>query len=207
MTEEEKIEKKLKYKKEYYERSKNKEGFKEKRKEYYQKNKARDEEKRKENLKIWKENNKEYIKEYNSKRYEKNKEEINLNKKKWRSENIEKINEYRRKYQKERLKKDPLFKLISSIRNRVNSSFSKNGYKKNSKTQEIIGCSFDNFKLYLESLFMDGMSWENQGKWHLDHIIPISSAKSVEEIIKLNHFSNYQPLWEIDNIRKSNKIL
>ena len=48
------------------------------------------------------------------------------------------------------------------------------------------------------------MSWSNHGKWHLDHIIPISSARTKEEAIKLNHYSNFQPLWAIDNLVKHN---
>ena len=60
--------------------------------------------------------------------------------------------------------------------------------------------------MHLEGLFMEGMSWENQGEWHLDHIIPVSIATSEEEIIKLNHYTNFQPLWAEDNIIKSNKL-
>jgi hypothetical protein len=56
-------------------------------------------------------------------------------------------------------------------------------------------------------MFTEGMCWENQGEWHLDHIIPISSAQTEEEIFKLNHYSNFQPLWAEDNIKKGNKIL
>ena len=49
------------------------------------------------------------------------------------------------------------------------------------------------------------MSWENQGKWHLDHIIPISSAKTEEDVIRLNHYTNFQPLWAEDNFKKGKK--
>ena len=49
------------------------------------------------------------------------------------------------------------------------------------------------------------MNWDNAGKWHLDHIIPISSAKNEEDIIKLNHYTNFQPLWAIDNLTKGNR--
>jgi hypothetical protein len=162
---------------------------------------------KKEKIKEWRENNKEYLKEYSKKKYQENKELLAENKKKWRKENKDKINEYRRSYQKNRLKYDPLFKLKSSIRNRINTSFKRSGYKKNSKIFDILGCSFDDFKIYLESMFVENMSWENQGKWHLDHIIPISSAKSENDILRLNHYTNFQPLWAEDNIKKSNKII
>jgi len=51
------------------------------------------------------------------------------------------------------------------------------------------------------------MSWENYGDWHIDHIIPISSAKNNDEVYKLNHYTNFQPLWALDNMKKSNKII
>jgi len=80
------------------------------------------------------------------------------------------------------------------------------GYTKKSKTYEILGCTFEEFKLHIESQFTNKMSWDNRSEWHLDHIIPISSAKTEEEVIKLNHYTNFQPLWAIDNLRKGNKI-
>ena len=51
------------------------------------------------------------------------------------------------------------------------------------------------------------MNWENAGKWHLDHIYPVSLAKDEEELLKLNHYTNFQPLWAVDNIKKGNKII
>jgi hypothetical protein len=59
----------------------------------------------------------------------------------------------------------------------------------------------------MENKFTEGMSWDNQGKWHIDHIIPLSSANSEEEIYKLFHYTNLQPLWAKDNLSKHNKIL
>jgi len=49
------------------------------------------------------------------------------------------------------------------------------------------------------------MNWDNQGKWHLDHIIPISWAKDIDDILKLNHYTNFKPMWGIENIRKGNR--
>ena len=62
-------------------------------------------------------------------------------------------------------------------------------------------------KEHLELQFVDGMSWDNRSEWHIDHIIPLSSAKTDEEIYKLCHYTNLQPLWAEDNLKKSNKIL
>ena len=51
------------------------------------------------------------------------------------------------------------------------------------------------------------MNWDNLGEWHLDHIYPVSLSKDEEELIKLNHYTNFQPLWAIDNMIKGNKII
>jgi hypothetical protein len=186
-------------------------------KSYYQNNKEkykiwnkehreRHKEKTKERCKNWREKNKEHVKDYSKNRYEENKEHLKEKKKIWREKNKEKILEYRRSYTKNRRKNDPLFKLITNLRNRVNLSFRRNGYTKKSKTYGILGCSYDEFKTYLENKFVDNMNWSNQGEWHLDHIIPVSSGRNENEIIKLNHYTNFQPLWGIDNLIKGNKI-
>jgi hypothetical protein len=82
------------------------------------------------------------------------------------------------------------------------------GFSKKSKAFDILGCSAEEFKIYMESKFQPGMSWKNNTRygWHIDHIIPISSAQNEEQAIKLNHYSNLQPLWAIDNLKKSNKV-
>jgi hypothetical protein len=83
----------------------------------------------------------------------------------------------------------------------------KNVTKKN-KTSEIVGCSLETLKLHIENQFTDGMSWELMGKHiHIDHIIPLSSAKTEQEILKLCHYTNLQPLWAKDNLKKHNKII
>jgi hypothetical protein len=130
----------------------------------------------------------------------------------WRKNNVEKVKYHNKKYKnkeykKNRKKTDSLFKLKCNISSLIYSSFKKNSHHKNSKTKEILGCSFEKFKVHLEKQFKDDMSWENQGKWHLDHIYPVSLAKDEEELIKLNHYTNFQPLWAFDNISKGNKII
>ncbi len=71
-----------------------------------------------------------------------------------------------------------------------------------------IGCSRDELCDYIESLFLDGMSWENFNEWHIDHIKPLSSFNMLDaaERSKANHFSNLQPLWAIDNLKKGNRV-
>jgi len=111
--------------------------------------------------------------------------------------------EYQLKYVNERKKSDPFFKLKISIRKLIYLTFK--GHVKKSRTEEIVGIDFNKFKEFIESKFQEGMSWDNYGKWHLDHVIPISSANSEEQIYELNHYTNFQPLWAEDNLKKSNK--
>lgn len=70
----------------------------------------------------------------------------------------------------------------------------------------MLGCDWHHLKTHLESKFVDGMSWENRSLWHIDHIIPLASAKSVEEVVRLCHHTNLQPLWAKDNIRKGASV-
>jgi hypothetical protein len=78
--------------------------------------------------------------------------------------------------------------------------------QKKSKTFSMLGCSIEEFWNHLEKQFTDGMTRENYGKWHIDHIIPLSSAKNQEELERLFHYSNCQPLWAKDNYSKNNKL-
>jgi hypothetical protein len=159
--------------------------------------------------KKWRLNNKEAVAINAREYYAQNKTKILDRSKayssKWRIENADKRRDYWRKYQNNKTKSDPLFSLKRRLRRRVAFAMSKNGYSKKSKTQEIIGCDWSHLMTHIESKFVDGMNWDNRNLWHVDHIIPISSAKSEEDMIKLNHFTNLQPLWASDNIRKGNK--
>jgi hypothetical protein len=139
--------------------------------------------------------------------YENNKESIAKYKRQHYLDNKERIEKYRNEWRNNKFKTDSLFKLTYSTRNLIKKSFKTNGYSKKSKAYEILGCTFEEFKQYLEKQFKKGMSWNNHGEWHLDHIYPVSLAKDEDELIKLNHYTNFQPLWAIDNIKKSNKII
>lgn len=115
--------------------------------------------------------------------------------------------EKRNLHRKERLKVDIIFRISHYIRTSIGYCLRKNGYSKQSKTEDILGCSYMDFKLYIESKFEDWMNWENRGMfngqinygWDIDHIIPVSSAKTEEDIIKLNHYTNLQPLCSYTN--------
>lgn len=173
-------------------------------KQYNIKNKERT----KEFQKQYRENNKEKIKERGQKYYQKNKEKLNQQGAEWRDRNKERANEWSRKYIKNKLLHNNLFKLQMTIRNSINNSIRNNGYKKKSRTCEILGCSYEEFKNHIESQWEEWMNWDNHGgyykgkekkKWDLDHVIPLASANTEEEIIKLNHYTNFQPLCSYIN--------
>ena len=156
--------------------------------------------------------------------YEKNKEKIDSTNKIFRDNNKDYFQNYRlvnkdnRKiYINNRLKNDKLFKLSLNIRNLIRQSIKRNGYSKDSKTTDILGCSFEEFKLHIESFWEPWMNWGNHGNWNglpteintawdIDHKIPVSSATTEEELMNLNHYSNLQPLCSYTNriIKRNN---
>jgi hypothetical protein len=158
-------------------------------------------------MKIWRENNKEKMYDYNKLYYKLNKEKIHKQVTKYYEDNKEKIIQQRNKYRNTKLKQDHIFKFSYNVRSLVYHSFKrgKNQFKKNAKTEQILGCTIEEFRSYIESKFTEGMTIENHGEWHLDHIIPLASAKTEEEILKLNHYTNFQPLWAKDNLSKGSK--
>jgi hypothetical protein len=105
-----------------------------------------------------------------------------------------------------RLKTDKLYKFRTNVSCNIKNALKSIGHKKPKKSTEILECSILEFKVWIESQFTDGMSWDNRNLWDLDHKIPISLAKTCEEAVELCHYSNYQPLWTKVNISKSNRI-
>lgn len=110
-------------------------------------------------------------------------------------------------FEKKKRDEDALYYLKVRTRNLIVGAFLRGGYKKNTKTERVIGCSFQEFSRHLEALFLPDMSWENRHLWHIDHIIPIASAKTEEDVILLSHHTNLRPLWAADNMKKGAKIL
>ena len=73
---------------------------------------------------------------------------------------------------------------------------------------KILGCSVSQLKLHFENYFKEGMNWDNYGShWHVDHHKPLYFAKTIEQVEKLNHYSNLRPLWGEENLKKSNKLV
>ena len=146
------------------------------------------------------------LSEYQRKRYSINKDLIKDRATKWRLNNPQKYKEYRKKYESDKRKKSTVHCLKERVRVRVRSFINRRGHRKNSNTISMLGCDWSHLKAHLESKFTDGMSWENRGMWHVDHIIPLASAKSIEEVVRLCHYTNLQPLWAKDNLKKGAKI-
>lgn len=207
-------------------------------KRLYEKNKIWNQnnvDKRKEYLKDWKENNvdkiKEYQKEYSKDYYQNNKDYFKEYGKEHYDNNVEKLRNKRKEhyynnkeatlltnntYRNKRRQSDPLFKLSTNLRTMIGGAIKKNGYKKLSKTELILGCSFEHLKQYLESNFEQWMSWDNYGLyngklnygWDIDHIVPLSSALNENDLLRLNHYTNLKPLCSYNNrYIKKDKII
>ena len=114
---------------------------------------------------------------------------------------------YQKNKQRRKEKDNEIAGVIQIIRQSVRKSFKRKGYTKKSRTYNILGEEWSVVKQHMESLFKEGMTWDNHGEWHIDHIIPISSGKTEDEVLKLCHYTNLQPLWKEDNLKKSDKIL
>ena len=99
-----------------------------------------------------------------------------------------------------------MFAFKIKTRNLIRKAFDRNGFTKRSKSNNILGCSWPEFISHMEKQFKDGMTWQNRGEWHIDHIIPLATATCEDDIIRLNHFTNLRPLWAEENLRKSDKL-
>ncbi len=131
--------------------------------------------------------------------------------KEYRENNYEEVSsynrEYKKTYEKNRIKKDNLYRVKRSVRNLIKCSLYQRNFTKNSRTFELLGCSYEEFREHIESQFEDWMNWDNYGiyngkekcGWEYDHIVPVSSAECEEDIYRLNHYSNIQPLCSYVN--------
>ena len=132
-----------------------------------------------------------------------NSEQLKNKAKIYRVTNKEQINNY----YKNRKEYDVLFRLSCNLRIMINNACRRNGYTKKSKTCDILNCTFEEFKNHIESKWESWMTWNNYGLyngelnygWDIDHIIPLITAKTEEELLKLNHYNNLQPLCSYIN--------
>ncbi|HUS51736.1 MAG TPA: hypothetical protein VMZ91_16330 [Candidatus Paceibacterota bacterium] len=157
------------------------------------------------------------MKRYRKEYYEKNKKITQKYNKKWLKDNKDKRKKYlktwyktykkrRNRLLKEKRKTDIGFKLTHNLRVRLSITLKRNN--KSITTKKMIGCSIDYLKRHLKKQFKKGMTWENYGKWHVDHIRPISSfdLSKKDEQRKCFNYKNLQPLWAEENLRKGGKF-
>jgi len=140
--------------------------------------------------------------EYKARYRVKNRKKILEDGRKYGKLHRERISEY---LAKRRL--EPLFRLKANLKCRTRNAFRRINMNKPAKTEELLGTDYMTVKKHIERQFTKGMCWDKLGgEIHLDHIIPLSSAKDSNELIKLCHYSNLQPLWAVDNFRKHDKL-
>jgi len=180
----------------------NKDIILEKNKTKYKSNKSEYKKRNKENYLKNKELRKEKQRIYNSK---------NKNKRKVYNQ-IDKVKKRDNEYMKQYSRSTPEKHLATNIKCSISMRLREINSKKDQSTLEIIGLnSWEEFKQHIESQFINGMNWGNYGNkietdWSIDHIIPISTATTLEEVKKLNHYTNLRPMWHLDNIKKRDKI-
>jgi hypothetical protein len=187
----------------------NSEHYKLKDKEYRSKAILTDEQKinRRKREKIWRSENRERVNELGLINYYKHKEKRLLSSKKWYELNKDKKNNQAAVNNRKKRKECFKFCLKDRLRSRINQAFKSTYWKKGKGTELLIGCDYDTAFNHLEQLFTIGMNWKNRSEWHIDHIIPLASATNEEELIKLCHYTNLQPLWAEDNLKKGAKIM
>ena len=137
---------------------------------------------------------------------------------KYREENRERLKQQAREWRKfhkdprpfrtrmDKIKANPVRLLASRLRSRLYIAFKHSGYVKPQGLGSLLGTTLADAKAHLEAKFDAGMSWDNYGQWHIDHVVPFASAKSLEEVVRLCHYTNLQPLWAKDNLSKGAKL-
>ena len=181
----------------------NSELIKERRKKYIENNREKYlETKRKERLK-----NKDKYKARQKIYWQENKVRLSAQNKEWKNNNHQKVRDYYNDRHKILMKTDPKYKIKKNMKRRVNLALKDQGIIKDKSLVNYIGCSVSYLKKYLESKFIEGMSWSNYGKWHVDHIKPCASfdLTNEQELKDCFHYTNLQPLWALDNIKKGYK--
>lgn len=162
-------------------------------------------EKQKEYMKDYNQANKEHLREMKKLQIANNPEyaaSLRRSKKAWRDKNKGYMNDYNKK----RKASDPNYKLRMSLRTRLYQSLK--GLKLKSAL-DLLGCEIEYFKNYIANKFSEGMTWENHGDWELDHIKPLAlfNLANIEEQKLAFHFTNFQPLWKVDNRDKRDNYI
>jgi len=162
-------------------------------------------EKNPEKMKEWYKNNQQRALQQKRDYYQENRELVLERSKLWTKNNRDTVNDYIKSKKQE----NSLFKVELNIRSRISQYLKQKNITKRNKTYNIVGIDINCLKKYIEEQFEDGMTWDNYGMygWHIDHKIPLCSANNETELLKLFHYTNLQPLWAKDNLKKNGKIL
>jgi len=164
-------------------------------------------EKIKKRQKEWRIKNLDHVRKVAFNYSQKNRKKILKYSKEWHQR--PEVKQKRNERHKERRKTEPFFRMKLSLRGRLNSFVYRGRAKKLVSNNKLIGCDWNFFKIYIEKQFRPGMTWKNYGKWHIDHIKPMTSFDllKLEDQYKCCNYKNLQPLWAWENRRKSNKLI
>ncbi len=158
-------------------------------------------------IKLYSRNNKAKISDRKKLYYENNLDLIKARKK---NHNIDSEGKRanRRLWENNKLKTDVEYRLRSYLRSRMRKALKSKKASKGGALKDMLGCSIEQLKTYIQDKFLPGMTWDNYGKWHIDHIHPLSKTNlsNPQELLRVMNFSNLQPLWAVDNIKKGAKI-
>lgn len=139
--------------------------------------------------------------------YEKHKEVRNAKASQYKKDNPEWYKKWSRDYQRKRRISNPLFKASQDMRIAIRRIIKDGSIPPRIASKDLLGCTYDQLITHIQSKFKDGMSWINIDSWHIDHIIPLSSAKNMDELLVLFNYKNIQPLWPEENIKKGSKLI
>lgn len=147
---------------------------------------------------------KEQLQVYHADYYDKNRDVLSAKAKEYYTTHSEECIKRSVDRKKKRLAEDPIFRLECNLRSRVKNAIKSDAGEKAAGTIELLGCTIQDVRIFLEAEFEPGMSWDNYGEWHIDHIKPCASfnLEDPEEQKKCFHWTNLQPLWAIDNLKK-----
>ena len=160
----------------------------------------------------YKKKNRERIRERDKIYYYKDIEKSRAKGRIYRDNNRERIRAVKRKYEAKQ-KTIPEMKLILNMRSRISAIISRNHKNKKAKTIELLGCNGIFLRQYIQRRFKKGMSWNNYGKWHIDHIVPINyfvkkcDFNSLQIQKKCFNYKNLKPMWAVDNLQKGSRLL
>ena len=195
---------------------------KEKKKEQDKKYREANREKIKESHKAWRDKNRERLNEDARRRYKENPQAFKERKEKYVDSHLEEVKASRKRYNIENRQKrteyerskrqtDPAYRFRTSFRCLIGGYLRKKGYKGGKTVWEVVGCDFQTFLSHITNQFEEGMTLDNYGHgkgcWNIDHIIPICTAETDEDLERLNHYSNLRPMWASENYKRPRKML